>query len=114
MKRQGGLSRTERAVRIELARSRAALERRNLQRHIAELGDSLQPRALVSSFLPAAGRSTGGMLLNLLQLTRRYPLLLAGASTLLSAVGRRRRWMRMGLGLLLSWGLARKARNPER
>lgn len=113
MKRQARLSRTDRAVRIELARSRAALERRNLQRHVAELTNDLQPRALVSSLLPAAGRSTSGILLNLLQLTRRYPLLLSGATTLLSAAGRRRRWLRLGAGLLISWGLARKARKSS-
>ena len=100
----------ERAVRIELARARAALERQAIARDARELASSLRPSALAHSAFPRlSSRSPSQWLLDAVTLTRRYPLLASSASALLSGLGKgkRRRWWRIGAGLLLSWQLAR-------
>ncbi|NYT38487.1 hypothetical protein ERD78_17745 [Allopusillimonas soli] len=107
---QAGMSARERAVRIELARARAALERQAVARSTNELAASLTPRALLHSAFPrATSKSPTDLLFQALRLTRRYPLLTSSASALVSGVlGRKRRWWwRLGAGLLLSWQVAR-------
>ncbi len=102
------MSAKERAVRIELLRARAALERQSLVRGARGVGMALQPRSLLHSLFPRlASRSPAGWLYQAFALTRRYPLLASSVSTLLSGVGKRRRWWRIGAGLLLSWQVAR-------
>ncbi len=101
----------ERAVRIELARARAALERQAIARDARVLAASLRPGALAHSAFPRlSSRSPSQWLLEAITLTRRYPLLASSASALLSGLGKgkgKRRWWRIGAGLLLSWQLAR-------
>lgn len=107
----------ERAVRIELARARAALERQAIARDTRILVDSLRPGALAHSAFPRlSSRTPSQWMLEALSLTRRYPLLASGASALLSSVGKgkRRRWWRIGAGLLLSWQLARNMKQRDR
>ncbi|WP_202411684.1 hypothetical protein [Paracandidimonas lactea] len=104
---------SERAVRIELARMRAALEREAVARDACKLAGALRPSAILHSMVPRAGsRSVVDWLLRAVALTRRYPLLTSAASALLSGVGRgrgRQRWLwRVGAGLLIAWQVARK------
>ncbi|TEA80118.1 hypothetical protein [Allopusillimonas ginsengisoli] len=106
----------ERAVRIELARARAALERQAVARDARELAASLRPGALAHSAFPRlSSRSASQWVLEAVTLTRRYPLLASGASALLSGLGKgkRRRWWRIGAGLLLSWQLARNMKHKN-
>ncbi len=103
------LSAKDRALHIELVRARAAIERQTLRRSIHDLGESLSPGTLARSLLPdfSGGRSTTNWLFRLFKLSRRYPLLISGASTLLSGVGKRHKLVKIGLGLLVSWQLMR-------
>ncbi|MGB6102291.1 MAG: hypothetical protein WBF88_00385 [Pusillimonas sp.] len=103
-----GLTGKERALQIELVRARAALERQAMSRSVHELGNSLTPRSVFRSFFPrASSRSASDWVFQAVSLTRRYPLLTSSVSALLSGVGKRRRWWRIGAGLLLSWQVAR-------
>lgn len=102
------LSAKERAVKIELLRARSALERQSLVRGARNLGDALRPRSLLHSFFPRlSSRSPAGWVYQAFTLTRRYPLLASSVSTVLSGVGKRRRWWRLAAGLLLSLQVAR-------
>ncbi|HRL22078.1 hypothetical protein [Alcaligenes sp. SDU_A2] len=101
----------ERAIRIELLRARAALERQALSQQIHVLGEDLRPGNLLRSVAPS-GRSVGGLLTSALTLTRRYPLLLSGASTLLSSLGGR--WVRLGALALTGWKLYSAATSQQR
>ncbi|MGB3289215.1 MAG: hypothetical protein WBA83_08080, partial [Burkholderiaceae bacterium] len=89
----------DRAIRIELLRARAALERQSMARGVRNLGDALTPGALLRSAFPkAAAKSPSDWILQALALTRRYPLLASSASAILGGVGKRRRWLRIGAG----------------
>ena len=103
-----GLTAKERALQIELVRARAALERQAVARSVRNMGEELTPGGLLRSVFPrAASRSAADWVFQAIALTRRYPLLASSASALLSGVGKRRRWWRLGAGLLLSWQMAR-------
>lgn len=107
-----GMSRQERQIRIELARTRAALERQNMTRALHELHDSFTPAGLWQSlFSSRRTRGTSARRVSwasqVVDLSRRYPFLLTGASAALSSLGRgrgRTRWLwRLGLGALAGW-----------
>ena len=101
----------ERAIRIELLRARAALERQALSQQIHALGDDLRPGNLLRSMAPS-GHSVGGLLSSALNLTRRYPLLMSSASALLSSLGGR--WVRLGALALTGWKLYSSAVDHQR
>lgn len=111
MTHKESMSAQERAIRIELLRARAALERQALSQQIHALGGELSPGNLLRSVAPS-GRSVGGLLTSALTLTRRYPLLLSGASTLLSSLGGR--WVRLGALALTGWKLYSSAIEHKR
>lgn len=105
-----GHTTSKRSVQIELVRARAALERQSVVHAVRSLGVSMQPRVIARQAFPRlTGRSLAGWALQVVAMTRRYPLLASTASTVLSSLGlgRRRRWWRLGAGLLLSWQIAR-------
>lgn len=98
----------DRALQIELLRTRAALERQSLQRGVRQLGQGLSPGHLVQNLMPAIStRSVANWGLQLLTLSRRYPLLISTASTGLSLLGRRGRWIKLLAGAALGWQLLR-------
>lgn len=111
MTHKESMSAQERAIRIELLRARAALERQALSQQIHALGGELSPGNLLRNVAPS-GRSVGGLLTSALTLTRRYPLLLSGASTLLSSLGGR--WVRLGALALTGWKLYSSATEHKR
>lgn len=100
--KQESMSAQERAVRIELLRVRASLERQTLSSQVHSLGQDLSPGNLWNSVKPSS-LSMGGVVSNALSLSRRYPFLLSGASALLSSLGGR--WMRIGALALGAWKL---------
>lgn len=102
----------DRALRIELLRARAAIERQNLSKGVQYLGDTLTPRGLLDSFLPRGARkSPSDFLLSAMSLTKRYPMVLSLGSTLLTAAARRRlRWWKLAAGAVLAWQAARNLR----
>ena len=117
------LTRQERLIRIELARTRAALERQNVSRCVHDLHEALTPAGLWQMLLSgqrrrrAASRRYGGLLMQLFALSRRYPFLLGTASAALSSLARGRRgWLwRIGLTALAGWKVLGRvqARQPE-
>lgn len=119
-----GLTRQERLIRIELARTRAALERQNVTRTLHDLQDSFTPAGLWQSLFSGGGarrmsRRYASGLGQILALTRRYPFLLTSVSAVISSVGRGRKgWAwRIGLGALAGWkvlqSLQRRASPPD-
>ena len=105
------MSSAEREIHIELVRARAALERRRLVRNTERLVEAANPLELARGLLPS-GLSSGGPVDWVGQATglaRRYPLLLSSLSSLIPLFGRKRRLLRLGASLLLSWQIARKA-----
>ena len=99
-----------RSMRIELLRARAALERKALGNNLRHVGQELTPSSLLRSFLPGGVSSSrpSDWLLQGMGLVKRYPFLFSAVSTVFSGVRKKHRWLRVGVGLLLSWQLARK------
>lgn len=112
---KGVSARNERAVRIELARARAAVERERLKRDACDVVRELSPGRIVSRFLPSLGRGHGPLawLRDGAALARRYPLLVSAVSAVLSGVGGRRRWWRLGAALLAGIEAARLFSRPR-
>lgn len=102
----------DREVRLELLRARAAIERQAVAQNVLDLRESLTPRGLFDSVLPAARRrSLVGSAMRMLSLSRRYPVVLSLGSALLSTAARRRvRWWKLAGAAVLAWLLARQRR----
>ncbi len=65
----------DRAVRIELLRARAAIERESLAQSIASTGRKLEPASLIRSLLPGlASGNASRWALQAISLARRYPI----------------------------------------
>lgn len=64
----------ERAVRIEMLRARAAIERDSIERHGVSLVDSLDPRLALGRLLPG---NVQGVVSRGLKLVTRYPYILS-------------------------------------
>lgn len=115
------MSTQERTVRIELARTRAALERQDVARSLHDVHDSLTPAGLWASFFPRSGRRRrGGMRINwvtqAVSLSRRYPFLLSSASAVFSTIGRGRYGLvwRIGLGAFAGWKVIQGVQQARR
>src|SRR5690606_38802234 len=81
---------------------------------VADVRESLTPRNLLESFLPRSRRraASSGLLLQMLNLTRSYPMVLSLGSAVLSTVARRRmRLWKLAGGAALAWLLARNRRD---
>lgn len=106
----------DRALRIELLRARATMERHGLARGVQDLSASLTPRGLMESFLPSGARRTSpsDLLMRVFSLTRRYPMILSLGSAVLGASRKRRDLLaKLALGGLIAWKVARdKRRQP--
>lgn len=109
------MTKQERLIRIELARTRAALERQNVARNLHDLHESLTPSGIFHSLFShgsGRGRARGQVnwLAQAVALSRRYPFLITGASAALSTIGRGRRGVawRLVLGTLAGWRLLRR------
>lgn len=109
------LSNKDRAVRIELLRARAAIERQSMAHGIHELGQSFTPRGLLDAVLPSRSRgkrrSPSQLLLQAFSMSRRYPMVLSLGSALLSGVARRKlRWWKLAAGAVVAWQVSRNLR----
>lgn len=102
----------DRAVRIELLRSRAAIERQGIAHGLTELKASLTPRGLLESFMPKSRRkSPTDLLMRAFTMSRRYPMVLSLGSALLSTAARRRmRWWKLAAGAVVAWQVSRNLR----
>lgn len=95
----------DRAVRIELLRARAALERESLVHSIAAAGQALAPAALLRRYVPRLGAGNASRLLwQAVSLARRYPFISSTLSALIMGRGgKRSRLLRLVGGALLGW-----------
>ena len=106
----------QRAIRIELLRARAAIERQGVVHGVNHLRDSLTPRGLLESVFPKKSRRTpraspSDWLLRGWSYSRRYPMLLSLGSTLLSTGARRKlRWWKYAAAAVLAWQVSRNLR----
>ncbi|HYG42947.1 MAG TPA: hypothetical protein VEA17_08500 [Bordetella sp.] len=104
----------DRAVRIELLRARAAIERESLAQDIASAGRSLEPRNLVRRWLPGfAGGNLSNLVWQGVALARRYPFISSTVSALIMGRGKRSRLLRLGGGALLGWQLFKAWRDSR-
>src|SRR5690554_6754823 len=111
------LSARERAVRIELLRARAAIERQSVAHGVQYLSNSITPRGLLEMVMPrfrGMGRGRGSsssMLLQAFSFTRRYPMILSMGLALLSTAARRKlRLWKLAAGAVLAWHASRNLR----
>jgi len=88
----------ERAVRLELLRARAAVERESFVMHVTRLGDALDPRALIGRMTQTKGAS---FLFQGFDFAKRYPFVTSTLSTLL--FGRFSRLAKFGGIALTLW-----------
>jgi hypothetical protein len=96
----------DRAVRIELLRARAALEREAFVVSVVEARQSLSPRSLFSSVWPrVAAANSSRLAMQALGLMRRYPVIGSGLSTLVFGGTKKTGLLKLGGGLLLGWRL---------
>lgn len=106
----------DRALRIELLRARAAMERQSVAHGVQHLGASLTPRGLLESFLPKSRsrgprKSPSDLLLQAFSVSRRYPMILSLGSALFSTAARRKlRWWKLAAGAVLAWQVSRNLR----
>jgi hypothetical protein len=102
----------DRALRLELLRARAAIERQAVTQDLHELGASLTPRGLMESVFPRSRRkSPSDLLMQAFTLSRRYPMVLSLGSALLTSAGKRRlRWWKLAAAAAAAWQLSRGLR----
>ena len=91
----------DRALKIELLRTRATLEREAICAQTVQLRQSIDPREQLLNLLPG---STSGVLGQVGQLAFRYPYLLSSAESLLASQLRRPKRLLLTGGIaLLVW-----------
>jgi len=96
----------DRAVRIELLRARAAIERESLAQSIASAGRRLEPASLIKGLLP--GLASGGAsrwALQAISLARRYPIVSSSLSAMVMRGGKRSKLLKIAGGAFVGWQL---------
>lgn len=96
----------DRAVRIELLRARAAIERESLAQTIATAGRKLEPISLLKGLLPGlASSGASRWALQAIGLARRYPLVSSSVSALLMRGGKGTKLLKLAGGAFVGWQL---------
>jgi len=115
----------DRAVRMELLRAKAAVEREALLHNLAEAGVALSPSHLVRSVLPSSlqglvgggggigGASSSKIAMQAFTLLRRYPMVLSSASALLLKGSKKSKLLKLGAGVLIGWQALRVWREKQ-
>ncbi|CAM4083270.1 hypothetical protein [Bordetella tumulicola] len=94
----------DRAVRIELLRARAALERESLAQDIAAASRSVRPGSLLKRWLPSLAKGNVSRLMwQGFTLARRYPFVSSTLSALIMGRGKRAGLFKLAGGALLGW-----------
>jgi hypothetical protein len=106
------LSARERALRIELLRARAAIERQSMAHGLHHLGQSLTPRGLFQSVFPSSRRSSpSDLVMRAVSISRQYPMILSVGTALFSATARRKlRWWKVLGSAAMGWLMSRNLR----
>lgn len=96
----------DRAVRIELLRARAAIERESLVQSVVSAGRRLEPASLIRGLLPrlAAGGASRWAL-QAITLARRYPIVSSSLSAMVMRGGKRSKFLKIAGGALVGWQL---------
>jgi hypothetical protein len=111
----------ERAVRIELLRAQAAVEREVLIQNVADLGVSLSPSHLVKGLLPTGLGGLGGLTsgnaprlaLQAFSLMRRYPVVLSSLSAVFLGGNKRSKLVKLATGAVVGWQVFRAWRSSH-
>jgi hypothetical protein len=108
----------ERAVRIELLRAQAAIDREELIQNVADLGVSLSPSHLVKGLLPGGlgGLASGNgsrMALQAFSLMRRYPVVLSSLSAVFLGGNKRSKLVKLATGAVVGWQVFRAWRSSH-
>lgn len=94
----------DRAVRIELLRARAAIERESLAQSIVSTGHKLEPASIIRGLLPRlASGGASRWALQAITMVRRYPLVSSSLSTLFMRGGKRSKLLKIAGGALVGW-----------
>ncbi|WP_454691850.1 hypothetical protein [Achromobacter aloeverae] len=98
----------DRAVRLELLRAKAAVEREALVHNLAEAGVALSPSHLLRSVLPGSlqGLASGGsrkLAWQAFNLLRRYPMVMSSISALVMGGSRKSKLLKLAAGALVGW-----------
>lgn len=96
----------DRAVRIELLRARAAIERESLAQGIVSTSRRLEPASLLKRFLP--GLASGGAsrwAMQAIGLARRYPIISSSLSAMFMRGGGKSKLLKVAGGALVGWQL---------
>ncbi|HCN73394.1 MAG TPA: hypothetical protein DIS96_17475 [Pusillimonas sp.] len=112
------LSRTrERALRKDLLRARAAVERQSLRKSACEVVSDISPAALIRTVMPRAlssGKGAGASLMQGARFLTRYPFLLSSLSSLLPGRGgSRSRLLKVGVGVFTVWQLVKMLKTGQ-
>jgi len=114
----------DRAVRMELLRAKAAVEREALLHNLAEAGVALSPSHLVRSVLPSSlqglvgGGGLGGggsskIAMQAFTLLRRYPMVLSSVSALFLKGNKKSKLLKLAAGALVGWQALRVWREKQ-
>ncbi len=96
----------DRAVRIELLRARAAIERESLAHNIIDTGHRLEPSSIIRGLLPRlASGGASRWALQAITLARRYPIVSSSLSTFLMRQGKRSKLLKIAGGAFVGWQL---------
>lgn len=98
----------ERAVRIEMLRAQAAVERHEIAARTAHLVDSLDPRLAVGRLLPGNAQ---GVLSRSLTLVTRYPHVLAALFT--NRKFKAVRWLSLAAVVIGAWSIFSGGKQDE-
>jgi len=114
----------DRAVRMELLRAKAAVEREALLHNLAEAGVALSPSHLMRSLLPGSlqglvgGGGLGGggsskIAMQAFTLLRRYPMVLSSVSALFLKGNKKSKLLKLAAGALVGWQALRVWREKQ-
>ncbi|WP_233233714.1 hypothetical protein [Bordetella sp. LUAb4] len=114
----------DRAVRMELLRAKAAVEREALLHNLAEAGVALSPTHLMRSVLPSSlqglvgGGGPGGggsskIAMQAFTLLRRYPMVLSSVSALFLKGNKKSKLLKLAAGALVGWQALRVWREKQ-
>ena len=104
----------DRALKIELLRTRAALERETICAHANRFKQSIDPRQQLADLLPQSASGLIGQVSQLGQFAFRYPYLVSsGASIVASQIRHPKRLIVIGATALLVWAAGKFSRKTD-
>jgi hypothetical protein len=104
----------DRAVRIELLRARAALEREALVISVVHAGESITPRALFAGVWPrVAAANSSRLAMQAFNVLRRYPVVGSCVSRLIFGGTKKTGLLKLAGGVLVGWRILSALRTSK-